>query len=233
MRLSEVGIGKLRKINVMIKKWFKKILHLPEWMPDDWVHSKVGGDLQNILEQVLKMRRKASEKMVESKDQVASEVAIEEDLQNAANLRRIQLDYPVKDLKRVVNERRMDRLRAVTNGRAIVVMGKSVVKRDWLWYGTTVRSCERIVAWKFLSGTLPTRINQTRGNPDQNRKKCRQCRATAETDLHILAECSRTKDLRSLRHNKVCDKVAKRGKERQPRDNRTEGKTMANRPANV
>ena len=60
-----------------------------------------------------------------------------------------------------------------------------------------------------MSGTLPTRINLHRGDPDQTKKKCRHCRSTAETDMHILNVCHISKDARSKRHNLIAKKIGK------------------------
>ena len=79
LRLSEVGITKRRKINAVIKRWFKQILHLPEWTSDDWIHSPNGGGLGNILEVILKTRKKASEKMSTSQDLASRDVGRRED----------------------------------------------------------------------------------------------------------------------------------------------------------
>ena len=81
--------------------------------------------------------------------------------------------------------------------------------RKWLWQDRGLSGGDKIVLVKALSGTLPHRINQTRGRKDQAEKKCRKCRNVAETDCHIIAECPATKDLRSLRHNHLCDKIVK------------------------
>ena len=80
LRLSEVGITKLKKVNVLIKRWFKKILHLPEWTCDDWIHSPNEGGLGNITEMILKTRKKASEKMMVSRDEASREVGLQEDM---------------------------------------------------------------------------------------------------------------------------------------------------------
>ena len=72
-----------------------------------------------------------------------------------------------------------------------------------------MKSNNRIVCWKILSGTLPTNLNRTRGRANINEKMCRHCGSHVETDLHILAECGWTKDLQNIRHNKICDKIAK------------------------
>ena len=116
---------------------------------------------------------------------------------------------PENKLKDEFRKRRLNRLKALTNGEALFAMTQSVIKRDWLWYGTSFRSQNRIVAAKILSGILPTRINMSRGDPDQTKKLCRHCNKTAETDLHILNACPKTKDARSRRHNLVANKIAK------------------------
>ena len=66
LRLADVGIGKLKKVNKLIKKWVKKFLHIPEWTPYSWLHLKDGGDLAHLLELILKARKKASAKMATS-----------------------------------------------------------------------------------------------------------------------------------------------------------------------
>ena len=188
LRVAEAGIAKLRKINTMIKIWFKKILHLPEWTPDCWIHLKAGGDLRNLIESILKMRKKASEKMVLSNDKVVHEVAVDEDVTNGG-LRRLNLNIPMKDIAKECRTRREDQLLKVMNSKALDKMVKSYIKREWLWYGSTMKSNNRIVCWKILSGTLPTNLNRTRGRANINEKMCRHCGNHAEMDLHILAEC--------------------------------------------
>ena len=92
----------------------------------------------------------------------------------------------------------------------LTTMAKSYVKRESLWHGTTMNSTNRIVCWKILSGTLPTSINKTRGRANRAEKMCKHCGNSAETtDIHILAECGKTRDLRNVRHNKIIAKELK------------------------
>ena len=69
LRLAEVGICKLRKVNIPVKKFYKQFLHLSEWTPDSWVHHPTGwvhhptgGSLSDISELILKTRKKAAVK---------------------------------------------------------------------------------------------------------------------------------------------------------------------------
>ena len=49
LRLAEVGICKLQKVNILVKKFYKQFLHLPEWTPDSWVHHVSIPIANNIL----------------------------------------------------------------------------------------------------------------------------------------------------------------------------------------
>ena len=194
------------------------MLHLPEWTPDCWIHLKAGGELTNIIESILKMRKKASEKMVNSADRVAHEVTVELDVINGDSLNKIELNMSTKESAKEVKRRRVERMEKLTNGKALRTMAETHIKRDWMWYGTSMKSTNRIVCWKILSGTLPTKINRTRGRVNRLEKMCRHCGCSAETYLHILAECRKTKEVRSKRHNTVCDKIAKELKLAHPED---------------
>lgn len=212
LRLANTGITKLKLLNTKIKKWFKKVMHLPEWTPDAWVNGKFGGALQDILKLVLSCRKKASTNMSNSTDKIAATVGAQEDLHNEANLARLGTEHLSNAAMKTHWERmREEQWSNVTNGRALTTMTKSVVKRDWLWHAKKIPSKKRIRCLQFLSGTLPTRLNENRGRNTENKeiRRCRKCKKTTETDLHVLNECSATKDMRTKRHNKVCDVIAK------------------------
>lgn len=66
-----------------------------------------------------------------------------------------------------------------------------------------------ITSLKILSGTLPTNLNRTRGRRNPEEKRCRNCPAKAETDIHVLQSCPFNRAIVSKRHNAVCDKIAK------------------------
>ena len=213
MVLLEMGVywnPQTKKAKQKDQNLVQKILHLSEWTPDCWIHGKAGGDLANVMDSIMKMRKKASEKMVTSKDLVAHEVAVEVDLCNGDNMRKLELDLPQKEITKEILKRREAKLNGALNGKALTTMAKSYVKRESLWYGTTMKSTNRIICWKILSGTLPTSINKKRGRANRAEKMCRHCGNSAETtNLHILAECGTTRNLRNVSHNKICDKIAK------------------------
>ena len=216
LRLSEVGITKLRKLNVVIKCWFKQILHLPEWTSDAWIHSPNGGGLGNILELILKTRKKASEKMCVSRDEASRDVGWCEDMVNERNLGLAKMNMSVNQMKMTLETRRMECLQTKLNGKALRTIAESYVKRQWLWYAESVKPGDKILMLKVMSGTLPTRINTSRGRIDAREKLCRKCKNSAETDLHVLSEYHLTKDIRICRHNSVVKKVVKEFKARYP-----------------
>ena len=111
--------------------------------------------------------------MVLSNDKVAHEVAVDEDVTNGEDLRRLNLNIPMKDIAKECRTRREDQLLKVMNGKALDTMAKSYIKREWLWYGSTMKSNNRIVCWEILSGTLLTNLNRTRGRANINEKMCR------------------------------------------------------------
>ena len=107
------------------------------------------------------------------------------------------------------------KVRNITNGEALLTMvDANTTKRNWMWRSGNLATGEKIQCWRALSGTIPTKINKTRGNADQSRKKCRWCKQTAETDMHILSSCTINKDAISKRHDAVCDKLGKILKDR-------------------
>ena len=209
LRLSDAGIGKLRKVSKLVKKTFQKILHLPEWTPDCWLHLKAGGGLTNLVSAVIKMRRKVSGKMVNSEDSIAQGVAVELDLRNIELYQRANLPVSTHGVNAKIDAENLTCLSRLTNGTALLTMAGSCTRRDWLWHAKSFSSRDLITSLKILSGTLPTNINRTRGRRNPTEKRCRNCLKVAETDLHVLNKCPINHELISKRHNEVCNKITK------------------------
>ena len=204
LRLSQCGIGKLKKVNQLIRKWFKKFLHLPEWTPDAWIHIPGGGSLLDITELILLSRRKASGNMSRSSDPVANYIGGEINSLNESLLSKIG-EGTNNMIKANLVKQKSEKIKRLTNGKAIYTMCNSIHNRTWMLYSKLPANLI-IYMYKILSGTIPTRINQHRGNKDAN-KSCRRCGKTAETDLHILNECVYTKEMQMKRHNKIAQKI--------------------------
>ena len=211
LRLGSVGISQLKKLNIKIRVWFKKILHLPQWTPNEWVHGRFGGALHDITNLIVACRKKASENMLKSEDKIASDIGMKLSVRHDADLRRLKVDH-LNHLSRKVHweSERKEKWSRRINGTALTTMTLSTVKREWIWYADNIPSWKRLRCLQMLSGTIPTRINENRGNPrNPDLRKCRACKGTAETDMHILNECGKRKDQISKRHNVVCDITAR------------------------
>ena len=211
LRLGAVGISQLRKLNIKIRIWFKKILHLPQWTPNEWVHGKFGGALHDITNLIVACRKKASDNMMRSEDKIASEIGMILNEKSDADLRRLQVDHLDHSARKIYwEEERKERWSKRINGRALTTMTLSTVPRDWIWYADKIPSWKRLRCLQMLSGTIPTRINENRGNPrNPELRKCRACKLTAETDLHILNQCVMRKEQITKRHNVVCDSISR------------------------
>ena len=56
LRLSDLPVTKMRKIDNLVKKYHKRLLHLPEWTSDAWLHHPRGGRLINITMLIAKSK---------------------------------------------------------------------------------------------------------------------------------------------------------------------------------
>ena len=164
LRLADVGICKLKKLNTRIKIWFKQVMHIAEWTPDSWLNNEDGGNLANICELILKCRKKAAERMASSEDEVTAQVGVSVDDNARKNLLRLNKQHiETRSLKTHWRNKRNQELGKTLNGQALVAMTKSEVKRGWLWKDRFLDGRIRTRMCQMLSGTIPTRINITRG----------------------------------------------------------------------
>ena len=69
--LSDHGLEVARKLDRMIRKAVKEILHLPSWVSTDWMHHRHGGNIPNLMRIAMLNRKKASEHMKKSEDPIA------------------------------------------------------------------------------------------------------------------------------------------------------------------
>ena len=140
LRLSDAGIGKLRKVSRMVKKTIKRILHLPKWTPNCWLHLKAGGDLTNLVSAVIKMRRKASGKIVNSEEPIAQAIAVELDLTNTELYQRANLPVSTHGANAKIDTENLTCLSRLTNGTALLTMAGSRARREWLWHAKSFSS---------------------------------------------------------------------------------------------
>ena len=181
----------------------KQILHLPEWTSTARMHSKEGGQIPDLITIVMKSKKIATDRMLKERDETVRDSANHLDRMQREVMKRCGMtEVELETLKEHQEKKQIEEIQGQMNGRAITTAMEMATScnRKWLWQDRGLSGGDKIVLVKALSGTLPHRINQTRGRKDQAEKKCRKCRNVAETDCHIIAECPATKDLRSLRH---------------------------------
>jgi len=208
LRLSNVGISKLKRLSRLLRSWVRKVLHLPIWTPTDWIHGSFGGMLANIEELIFKTRKKASDRMLASRDTVAFWVGNKEDRINTNGLRSLRADHvETKGLKGLFEKRRLEGLHEHHNGLSLTTMAKSVVGRRWLWK-SRLASGQKINCLKLTCDLFPTKVNLTKGSNHPAEKLCRRCKQWRESQKHILNGCPANRLAYCRRHNNVADAVA-------------------------
>lgn len=167
----------------------------------------------------LKSQHKAITKMEsQQKDQCLTTVA--QDLRTCidgqlrrANLRENHRLVTKEELER----RRLRSISTLKNGKSVAAMMSSKVSRQsWLLKHGKMKDKIKLTILKGLSGTLPHRVNQSRGRANLAEKMCRRCSKTVETDIHVLSECPFTKGLRVKRHDRVVDALGMIIREKHP-----------------
>ena len=210
LRLADAPMGILRRLNTLVRNEVKKILRLPPWTATDWLHAKGGLGLMDLMVVSLRAKHKAVNRMEGLPAGAVSgtmEVAHELRPRISGQLNSVNLLEGCRLVNRDELERRRRRnILQHRNGKCVEAMMSTTVRRHpWLTTHGQMRDRVKLTILKGLSGTLPHRVNQSRGLVDRNEKLCRRCGKTAETDIHLLAECNFTKGLRSKRHDRVVD----------------------------
>ena len=218
LRLSDLPVTKMRKVDNLVKKYYKRILHLPEWTSDAWLHHPRGGRLINITMLIAKSKADSATSMAICGDPAANEVGQEILDEMMLYRRRCGVEeVELSETRKYYIKQCLEKVRKEKpNGVARACMLESARDRKWLWYGQTTGT-ELITTMLLMAGQLPCRTNLARGNPAQL-KICRRCSQSNEYEMHILQECSFGKQLRQRRHNVIVKAVAK--------DLRTKGWTV-------
>ena len=207
LRLSDHGLEEARKLTRILRKFVKKILHLPTWTSTSWIHHRHGCNIPDLTTTVMSSRTKASTMV--SEDNAAQFAGERINPTNEERLIKLNLlQYGNK--KEEIMKRYEQDIITQNNGRARLTMINSRHKRSWLWNERGLKPGNKLRLIQALSGTLPTMVNKTRGRDNLEEKKCKRCKSGAtEDDAHILASCKYNKDLITKRHDYVAKKIAK------------------------
>ena len=68
LRSSDHGLEEARKINRLIRKYLKKILDLPTWVSNNWIHHRNGSNIPDLVTATMITRNKATAKIKTSTD---------------------------------------------------------------------------------------------------------------------------------------------------------------------
>lgn len=211
LRLSRVPLHRLRRMDRVLRRFYKKFLHLPEWTPTAWLHHSQGGGLPSLVDLVPRSRLKAALKTRSGGDTSLHPIAETATREARATLEssgvhRHESALAVKKSQRRSKE---DTVRNYHNGQALhTMLTSSCTSKNFLWRGG-LNGKTQTNSLRVLSGTLPTRLNLHRGHTAGQDINCRRCRRTPETDLHVLQECTANHDAICRRHNVLVKKLGK------------------------
>ena len=219
LRLSQrVFVRELSRLDREVRRTVRGILHLPPGTPTAFFYLKSsdgGLTMPDVTHTVGFTRLKRLVSLQSSKDSlVASYARASVSLEREQRYWRAALridDTSVVSLRRkkaALPGQRASEYRATTVGR-LFESGASREGHAWLTKPKSLRGGDYVLAVKAVSENLPTRMNVTRGR-GQGSRACRRCGGPAETQLHALNECVRTKESQIRRHNWVCNSIRDR-----------------------
>ena len=131
LRLSDHGLKEERKLNRVIRKYVKKILHLPTWTATSWIHHRNGANVPDLVTTTMISRAKATAKMKTSTDPAARATG---DILLPTHEERLQrLNLHGQNKKEQSYKKMEEKLEKMNNGRAIVTAMNSRHRKNWIW----------------------------------------------------------------------------------------------------
>ena len=209
LRLSDHGLEEGRKINRLIRKHVKKILHLPTWVSNNWIHQRNGGNIPDLVTATMITRHKTTAKMKTSEDTASRHTGDQIHPMNEERLLRLRLlnkDNKKEHFYKTLEEQ----LQKTNNGKSLVTAIQSRHKKQWLWSKRGLTPGNKVHYIQALSGCLPTKVHKTRGIPDRRANMCLRCKSNEiEDNMHILSCYSYNKDIITKRHDHLVKKILK------------------------
>ena len=214
LRLSDHGLEKARKINRLIRKYVKRILHLPTCTSNNWIHHRNGGNIPDLAKRTMITQLKATTKMKMLTDKAARITGNQLNPHSEQQVQRLRLPNSINIKEAVYQMKRMN------NGESLVTMLQSHHKRQWIWTKRGLTPGNKLRYIQALSGSLPTKVNKTRGIQERQTKICTQCKSREiEDGMHILTRSTSNKDLITKGHDHLVRKIAKELKKAHPNGN--------------
>ena len=154
-----------------------------------------------------------------STDEAARTIGDQLNPHNEQQVQRMRLPNSI-NIKEAVYQQMEDRLKRMNNRKSLVTMLQSHHKRQWIRTKRGLTPGNKLRYIQALSGSLPTKVNKTRGIQERQTKICRRCKLREiEDDMNILAKCTFNKDLITKSHDHLVRKIAKELKKAHPNGN--------------
>ena len=129
LHLSDHGLEEARKINRLVRKYVKKILPLPKWTSNTWVHHR--DVTTDFVISTASSRSTRTNKMKMSQDKIFQSTG--DILQPTNTERLVTLGLQnIDDKKEEMMKRRVKTIEQQNNGKAVTTIINSKHKRSWL-----------------------------------------------------------------------------------------------------
>jgi len=213
LRNVDYNYVEIRKLDSLIKKTTRKILHLPQNSPAVLIElgCKYGGlGIANLSELHSGLRLKVYNQMNSNKDIVIRTLANQHHCMTniTRHVKRLNLPDEEINIKQYLINRKIQHLKEYKISAKELL---STVNSD-LNLGNIVRGTSKVKGGayvnvtNFIHCTTRTKINLTRGRPEED-KKCRNCKRNNEDNAHVLAGCPMIKGIVTTRHNNIVKEI--------------------------
>ena len=120
--------------------------------------------------------------------------------------------------KKEIQLKRVASVKSTLNGGALATIMQTVVKcQPWLVKSGGIKEgAANLLMLRGLSGTLSTRIDQTRGHNVRSEKLCHGYGRVSESDIPVISECPISTGLQTTRHDALRDATMQLLKQQHP-----------------
>ena len=213
---TEVYPSELPRIDILIRKALKNILHLPISLSSEFFYLplKEGGLQFPVIKELVGLAKvKLHKKLIHSGDAILRHLT---DLQRGSITERyitsLGLGESCSAADMEIYKERFLKEKRTSYSAKIHSAGQEIfstcpMTNRWLRGETkSLKTGIYIKGVKLRTNTYETKVTTTRGLSVD--KSCRGCELSDESQMHVLQCCPATKGLRYNRHHRICKKVA-------------------------